>query len=265
MGTHMLKQYAQSFRLKSIYWYTLAVDLLTALIIGGLGFGILNKVSQQAIAVTGGRDSLALQNYVLSLTSEQAVLFQQQLKSLAINTIGAFIIIPLAGILLYSFSRSVLWHIISDTPFVFRKHWKWNLFTLVILILFSFWTFLMVIVRTVVTLPLSARTASGVSGVVLLLFASVFFVWLFLASHHSVQSRKVWKSVGHGFHTIKKQFKKVAAVWFFGFVTLFLLQAVQWPFAEWLFVHAQAGLVITWVLFILWLAWFRLYVTDTFK
>jgi len=255
-----LKNYLTSFKLKSMFIYTLTVDALTWLTIGGLFYLLSVQLKNRLNVLTGGMSPEAFKQHILSLSPEQAQLFAMQLKVIVVQLAVFIIVLPIVALLLYSLSRAILWNMLLDKKFVFRHHWKWNLLNIVMLFIAVGLFLLFLVVTMIIGLVISSQ---AVNSVLAFLLVVCFFVLLFLICRNFTNTPRVFESVGAGFKALKQ--KEFYVAWLFGAATLFILRFVLYPFREQLFIYQDAALVAGAVIVLLWLSWFRMYVVSALR
>lgn len=252
-----INSYISSFKLKSMFLSTLAVDALTWLLIGGMFYWLGSLLKNRLSVVTGGMAPEAFQQYVLSLNAEQAQLVAAQIKTIVIQLSLFVVVLPILALLLYSLSRAILWNMLLGKDFTFRQHWKWNLLHIVLIFIAVCLFLLYLVVQTVIDAFVPLQAISSVLGFMLVVG---FVVLMFLSSNHFTHTRKVFESVVSGFKALKR--KDFYVAWAFGIATIFILRFVQYPFRSQLFIYQGAALVVGAVLVLLWLSWFRMYVVN---
>jgi hypothetical protein len=257
-----LKIFYNSFRLKGNFVYTLIIDVLFIIITAFIFNSLSTYISNKAAALTGGRDAGALHNFIISQPEAQLQLFGDQLSSFVTQFVGILILLPIITFLLYSASRSILWHFLLNKEFKFKQHWKWNLLNLIILLLFVAWAIIFLIVKIMLAFFLTTASTSvldAVNGIQILIFLTPFLAFLFITYAKFTNTRKVLHSIGASFKTIKTKFKCFAAASLLPFGVILILQLIQIPFHEQYFIYPQLSLYINAAIFLIWLAWFRIY------
>ena len=133
-----VKRYLSSFRLESMFLYTLAVDALTWLVIGGMFYWFSVQLRNRLSVLTGGMSPEAFQQYFQSLNAEQTQVFAAQLKGIVPQLVFLFVLLPLIALLMYSFSRSVIWHMLANKFWHENSNskfnWVWNTLNLLLLL-----------------------------------------------------------------------------------------------------------------------------------
>lgn len=256
-----IKQYTNSFKLDSTFFYTLAVDAMLWGIILGVFLALFGYLQEKALVISGGMTPEALQSYLLGLPEDQLVVYASQLKWYVVQLIGALVLLPVFALMLYSLAQSIIWGIINDSEFKFRKHWKWNLENLAVLPLGLLMLLFFGLLRVIAFLMLP-ETRTTIFIVDILQAASIVLVllWVLLAYAQFATHRKVFDSLRNAFFELKSHFRRLSWIWLLGFATLVVLRLLHLPFNEWLLLNPAAANVIDAGLFLLWFAWFRLYV-----
>ncbi len=256
----VFKDYFNSFKVKSDFLYTLIVDAVLVAAVVIIFSLIVAPLNEQAQEISGGRTPTALQSYLLSLPQQELQEYAGELRAFTIKLISALILLPIFVFLLYSFEQAVVWSLINKKEFNFRQHWKWNLVNVVLLLIFTaFLIGYLIIGRLILVFVDNVITGNFVNGLIMLLFFTAFLLIAFLSYNSFVETRMVWSSVGSAFRKIKVNFKNVAAVYLFAFLTIVVLQLVQIPLRNYYFVYPNVSLYVNVALFVLWAAWFRMY------
>src|SRR3989338_2957249 len=159
-------RYLATFRVGSIYLHTLAVDVLTWLVIGGGVWFAIQQLQEATVELTAGKTAETFQSYLLSLPPEQLAAFSGQLKAFVVQFIAWLVLVLLLVLLAAYAAVNVLlrWLIVSVFPY----------------------------------------TIAGVF--VQIAFACVlvgFLLLKFLACKRFIETHKIWQSIGDAFGQLK--------------------------------------------------------------
>ncbi len=261
-----LHRYLHSFKEWKKIIVSFLIDSGTALLIF-LVLSIFGRLIKSKVdSIMQGKSVEEVQQLFLSGSLENADLLTDRILSFAYTFVGGLIIISILCILLYSLSRAYVWNYLSHQKFNFRRHWRWNFMTLVMLIFFILYSALYFLVVLFI-LPLFLAAANATAASVITQLASFFLLLLFFfygfnVSSHFVRSNQVWKSCGDAFHSFRSSsffifilFSLGTAV-LVGIVSFYLRQAtLRWYGTE---------SVISIALLLLYVSWFRVYTLASF-
>ena len=269
MNRH-LQQYIHSWKLDVRFLYTFIIDgvVVTLLMFLFLGFGKL--LEAKAYALSGGRPVEEVKMALLSATPETAELFLQNVKTLAYLFILGSIIVVILALFLFSLSRAVLWYHLLHKQLTAKNYWRWNVITLVMLLLLIPYLLLLLLLRFGINilLPLSSETADAmVTQGISFLWVVFFFVILFLVYHSFAERYKVWESLGQAFHQFKTKGRVLWIVFFFSFLTGIIISLLYSLVQKNLLLY-QTSLVQSIIgagVLLLFLSWMRLYLLKAIK
>lgn len=256
-----LKQYLHSFKLKSRFLYTFIIDGLYWLIIY-LIFNLLHKYfSQKAESFGGGRTAAQLKQYLVTATPEQAQTILVEMKAYFFTLIISVALFIILAFLVFSLSRALIWHLLHKKKFSFKKHFKWNLLNFILLI-FTIPMFLLVIIINFIinfVIRPSVNTGLILTGIVQLVIFLAFIYLVFLIYSNFTQKHQIWSSIGSAFETITKKFKKTAFSYIFTFITFGILTVILTALTP----HLSFITNLSFIVYLLALAWLRIYITKT--
>jgi len=252
-------RYLATFRVGSIYLHTLAVDVLTWLVIGGGVWFAIQQLQEATVELTAGKTAETFQSYLLSLPPEQLAAFSGQLKAFVVQFIAWLVLVPILVLVVYALSRAVLWHVLNKKDFSHVHSLKWVGITLLLLVLLAAYAAVNVLLRWLIV-SVFPYTIAGVF--VQIAFACVlvgFLVLKFLACKRFIETHKIWQSIGDAFGQLKHH----AFVFVSGVITLILLQLVQYPLRDFYFIYQAQGLVVQGLLFLVFVNWMRLFICKS--
>ncbi len=211
-----------------------------------------------------GRSVEEVKQQLLSGSLENAERITDTILSFAYTFIGGLIILIIISILVYSLSRAYLWNYLSHQKFNFRRHFRWNWLTLAMLIFLTLYSLIFLLVQFILNIFLAtANTAviSVVTQLVSFFLLLLFCFYGFNAAHHFVKTNQVWKSLGDAFHSFSSPFFLFI---FFPLATAILVGLVSFYLRQAALRFYWAELLISPVLLILFLSWFRIYTLTAF-
>jgi hypothetical protein len=255
-----LRAYAHTFKVDKRFFHTLAVDLLTWLVIIGGSKLAFAKLERDVLTLTAGQSAVTFSNYLLSLPSDQLSLFSVELKSFVISFVGALVFTPILTLLIYSYSRKIMWSIVINKEIKRGKYWKWVWTTLVLVVSTIGFFIVFAIVRHIISFIPNNLAFALLHSVILATLITVFLLVALRSYSHLIYNYTISSALRHGFRMIKK--KKLIV---YGTATLLIVLALQFPLKTYYFIYPTHALVIKTFIFLLFLAWLRLLVVKEIK
>lgn len=259
-----LQTYFQSYREWKKIVTSFLLDSGTALVLF-LIFSIFGRLIKSKVdVIMQGKTVEEVQQLFLSGSLENAELLTGQVLSFAYLFIGGLIILSIISVLIYSFSRAYLWNYLSRQKFDFRRHWKWNGLTVIMLFFFILYSLIYLLVQFILKIVLATvntTVASAITQLISFFLLLLLCFYGFNASYYFVKTNQVWKSLGEAFHSFKSSF--------FIFILFSLVTAVLVGLGS--FYLRQATLRYYWAetvisigLLLLFISWFRIYTLTAF-
>jgi len=275
-----IQHYLNSFKLGKQFATTFLIDLvsLSAIIFAFLWFS--SYTQQRSLELLQGRSTAELQQMLLSLRPEQLQPLLTSLKWFLIASLAGLALLIIGSLFLFSYSQARIWNSLEGKGVTNKNYWRWNLLNLSLLVpLLLFLSVLLLVKITVMVLLtllpklmpvfyLTHSTLMGnvrlvVDGAALFYMVVLFVVIIFFIYHHFVKSYKIWDSVGAGFSTFRKQWKKVLVLVFFATVSAFIATAVLLPVKKFLIFYPLYSTLLNVLLAAFFLAWLRCYVFNS--
>ncbi len=275
------QQYLRSFSLGKDFWRSFFLDLIYFSIVITLFLRLGNYFQQKIYVLTGGRTTEEIQQ-LLSTSPDQLVPLLTQLKSLLIFFIGTILLSVLFTFLFYSFTQGRLWSYLLHKPFSLNHFWHWNLLHLVLIapvlsysvIAFMIkitWSFM---VKSLITASptlyfqqslllnwLQQALNNGMSFMLMVFFLLI----LFLTYYHFIQKDKAWAAIGEALHSLRVYWSSLWRLQLLATVTGLILTAMIIPIRKFLIASPSWSLALDIIIFLLFLAWLRVYLVGTIE
>lgn len=271
----IINNFLNSLKVSEDFFYTIAVDIIFILIIVGLFAGSGYIIQSQSDAITQGKDPTSLKQEILSASPEKSEQIKSQMKNLVITLITLLLIVPILAFLLFSLSRNIIWNIIQDKEFSFKKSLRWNLLNLpIVLLIWSAFIITSLILSTIMSFIFSfmgtipSNVARGITSMIILITGIMVTL---LTYQNYAKTNKVWKSIGNAFKKIKSNYTNTLVTIITASIFLIILQLIialfklpNIPLPNWLFIYPTLNTIITTLMFLIWIGWFRQYLTKHF-
>jgi len=263
-----IKEYLNSFKLKKTFWQTFAIDLITILLILALFASILLLLNSQAKQISNGKDIELLKQQLLDGTIDSQQ-FLGQIKMLIFILLVGGSLVTIASLLLYSFSRNIVWNLLLNQKS--KLNWKWNWLIIILIIFATVYTGIGLFIWMLLNLLIAALLTAGglaasiITGIMLML---LLIIWLFfaMAVYYSYShSNKIWLSIGEAFNVIKTHWSKLWKALLLAFFTLFIINLIAWLLGIWLFSYPTSITIIKYGMFFFFVTWLRVYLVSLIK
>ena len=275
-----IQHYLDSFKLGKQFATTFLIDLasLSLIILTFLWFS--SYTQRRSLELLQGRSTAELQQMMLSLSPEQLLPFMTDLKWFLITSLAGLALLIAASLLLFSYSQARTWNYLQGKKVTGKNYCRWNLLNLSLLVPFLLFLCALLAVKLLVMLllnippklmPLFYLTHSNlmenirlmIEGAIVFYVVVLFIVVIFFIYHHFVRSYKAWDSIGAGFSTFKKNWKKVLLLVFFATVSALLATVILLPIKKALLFYPLYSTLLNIVLAAFFLAWLRWYVFNS--
>ena len=244
------------------------VFVIDTLAIGALfvlWYIFLQILTKLAYNMSGGKTIEDIKAQILLGSPEIQQAFLSSIKTFVLVSIIGTIVAIFLTLLIFSYSRRLLWKELVDANLP-RKVWKW--LSLIVILFFFSLVLLTIFILLKYLLTLSFATQSTTFAVLNVLFNFSFLVlFLFLGNiifYSFTTTQKIWLSIGSAFHLIKVKWSQLWRAFLLilgtGIIISFLtslltrIPSFQKP---WIIS------TITLLLFLLYLAWMRIYLVKT--
>lgn len=266
----LTQTYLHSFRLNIKYWYTAVIDAVTVTVITLLLLAFGKLLETRAYAISGGRGTEELKAWLLSASVETSQAFLQNIKSFTYTFIIGTVLVIALVIMIYSLSQKLVWGALLNVPFSWKRYWRWNWLTAILGILLLVYLLLYIIVQTLFNvIPWEGTSYLLATKMLSFLFILFFFLFLFLVFYSFTHSNKVFESIGTAFHLLKLHWSKLWRMFLLVLLTGLVLNLLL-SFLQRFFLAAslfrstpQLFTLLSAVVFLLFLAWLRVYVVQT--
>ncbi|MDP3698447.1 MAG: hypothetical protein Q8R47_02575 [Nanoarchaeota archaeon] len=277
MNKH-LQQYLDSFRLGKEFVRTFLIDLLSISIIVFVFTWFSSYTQARSLALLQGRTTEELQQMLISLSPQQLMPFMSALKWFLISSLIGLVVLLIGSVFLFSYSRARIWNHLQGKRVNSKNYWRWNLLNLSLLVPLLLFLAVILVVKLAMLLLLSlpeklmpvfyiTHTALMenirvmLDGATLFYLVVLFMVIIFLVYDHFVKSYKIWESIGAGFSSFKKNWKKALLVAFFATVTALLATVILLPIRKALLFYPLSSTLLNVLLAAFFLSWLSLYVS----
>lgn len=254
-----LQHYFDSLTPQKSHWFSFLIDGGMIIILLLLGIAFTTILNAQAVAL-GATSTEQLQQLLLS-QPEQAQDIVLQLRSYVLFFLIGGLLFLLVTLALSSLSQALIWNILTRRKLSLKSYGKWNLFHLALLIPLLFILLLYLIIRiginTLLPLIVTNQNVYAIgSQFITALFGVFFLLWYFSSCYSFTATNNVWESLGKSFSLMKDQF---FSLFTFSLLTIILLALLLLPFQNYFFLYPQRGLYVQGAVFLLFLAWMRVY------
>ncbi len=274
-----IQPYLDSFKLGKQFTTTFLTDLATLSIIIFTFIWFSSYTQQRSLELLQGRTTAELQQMLLSLNPEQLAPFLTSLKWFLITSLVGLALLVVGSVFLYSYSQARNWNYLHGKKVTSKNYWRWNLLNLSLLVplLLFLATLLVVKIITMIVLnippklfPVFYLTYSNlmenirliVDGTALFYLVVLFMVIIFFIYNHFVKSYQVWNSIGAGFSTFRKQWKKVLFLVLLATASALLATVILLPIKKALLFYPLYSTLLNVLLAAFFLAWLRMYVFN---
>jgi hypothetical protein len=230
------------------------IDTLFYLLVYFISTSYFTYVQTKSYNLFGGQTPEQVQQLLLTGTVEQVQALASTLQWFAVLLVAGTVLLITAIIFGYSYSRSLIWY---DLLKIKGKYWRWNLLTLLLLLLLILYGILMWLIRLITQAITQNVYVDGIVSTILFLF---MFIFLFSLFRNFAQSYKVWESVGKAFEIFSKKKLWVKFLHIAGISVLLTLIFI--PLNRYLYFHPRFEFIVPFLVFLLFLAWMRVYVEN---
>lgn len=279
MNKH-LQHYLNSFKLGKQFATTFFIDLATLSIIIFSFIWFSSYTQQRSLELLQGRTAIELQQMLLSLNPEQLAPFLASLKWFLITSLIGLVLLIVGSVLLFSYSHARIWNYLQGKTVTKKNYWRWNLLNLSLAVPFLLFLAILLVVKLATMLllnippklmPLFYLTHSNlmenirliVDGAVLFYMVVLFITIILFIYNHFVKSYKVWDSIGAGFSTFNKNWKKVLLLVLLATASALIATVILLPIKKALIFYPLYSTLLNVLLAAFFLAWLRMYVFNS--
>ena len=274
------QHYLDSFKLGKQFTVTFLTDLASLLIIILSFIWFSSYTQQRSLELLQGRSTAELQQMLLSLNPEQLAPFLSSLKWFLITSLAGLTLLVVASVFLFSYAQARTWNYLHGKKVTSKNYWRWNLLNLSLFVPLLLFLGIILIVKIAAMvllnippklMPVFYLTHSNlmenirlmIEGAILFYMVVLFTVIVFFLCHHFVKSYKIWDSIGAGFSTFKKQWKKALLLVLFATASAVLATVILLPIKKALIFYPLYSTLLNIVMAAFFLAWLRWYVFNS--
>jgi hypothetical protein len=279
MNKH-IKNYLDSFKFKKIFGQIFLVDFMFFSITAIIFSVFSNYLQNRSMILLGGKTAEDLQA-ILSTSSPEAILpFLTELKSFLTFAVIGIILLVVLAVLYFSFTRALIWNHLRSKKLTRKTYWRWNLLNLslifpllsylfiaTIISLITGWIFSKLITISPTFYVVHTNSLESVNLVlnnfVNLFLVFLFITFLFLTYKSFMEKYRIWESIGHSMTLIKKYWSRLWKFLLLSTLTITVLTLVIIPLRNLFLSNTFILTVINLIVFLLFLAWFRIYLLKT--
>jgi hypothetical protein len=245
--------------LTSFFTDAITIGLLLVLLIS-----FSNVLETKATDLLQGQDTAEeLQAYFLTAPAEELEAYVGTIQGfVAIFIIGMIVFLALF-LILFSLSRSLLWHNLLDKKFTFKKFWRWNLLNLFILVIGFIYAMVFLILKSIfmiiVTMFNVVQLTLTVDYVLNFFALIIFLIILFFTYSNFTKEYKVFKSISFALKELKHKWTQIWPVLIGAFIVASVITIVLYLIGVPLQYYATLLLIINFIITFLFITWFRLY------
>lgn len=269
MNKHF-RTYLDSFKPKKELFYIFIVDVLFWGIIFGL-FSLFGQIMQgKSWLLTKGKTPEQIQQLLLTMQPEEMQAFFLQMKSFMVFFIIGLMVLGAITLLLFSLSRGLIWNKLVERKLTSKSYWKWNGLNLALIMPLLVYLLVFAIVKILfnlfIVLAITNQTfLSLASDFINIIFLLGWLVFGFLVGYSFVKEYKVWKSLGEAFGLIKLKWKNIWRMFLLALGTAMVLGLALGLAGKGLIYQKELLVGLNAVVFLLFLAWMRVYAVKIMK
>ncbi|MEK6900731.1 MAG: hypothetical protein AABX37_00130 [Nanoarchaeota archaeon] len=259
-----IKTYLHSFRQKNIL-HIFCIDLLFAGIAAFLLFSFGSYIQNKTKLLPPPEQ---LQQLLTSSPQQAQAAFAGLKSVLVVSLLGA-VIIALFLLFSYAYSRAYIWNALLQKKVSQHNYWKWNGLCLVLIIPLLIYLLLILVLtllfQQVFSLIPSITVINLLNALLKLLYILVFLFFFLLVKYNFTKSYKIWESIGNAFTLLRTKWSSLWRVFITMLIT-FTIVSLLLTLPPRFVLYNQAVLqVIDIIVFLLFLAWFRVYLVRTLE
>lgn len=242
-------------------------DAITIGLLFMLLFSFSNVLEGKAMGLLQGQDSVEdLQAYFLTAPAEELESYASEIKGFVIVFIISLILILALSLIIYSLSRSLLWHHLLKKKFTFKEFWKWNWLNLFILLAVFIYSLIFTIIKAIIMVLVTVFNVPHLTlsvDYILSFFALIFFlILLFLTYKNFVKEYKLFKSIKLAFNDLGKKWSSLWPTLLGSFIIAALITFLMYVVGLQLQLYPIPLMIVNFVVTFLFLSWFRVYLLD---
>lgn len=262
--THF-KNFISSFRkLDRKFIFSFLIDSAFAGIVS-LVYLLVYKLVQWKGQYFDNFTSEEIKEVLVTAAPEEVSAMASHVKTYLITFFGSFLLYTILIIVLFSLGQSLIWHLLLNKKLNKKVFFKWNLFTLVLFIVFSVSFLIFILFKAFVLLLLQGINVTVILTIGHLLNILYLLIVLYLFSllcYHFTKENRIWLSFSQTFASIKHQIKKLLPSFFLTLAVAIVLSLIT--IAVFTLLPALINYLIYFniIIILLFLAWFRIYLVK---
>jgi len=234
---NLWRDYIKSFDFNKKFWQIFLIDLSFFFSVVILFSSLSLYIPRKYELITGGRSAEQLQQLILN-SPEQTVLLVSQIRSFLIIIVLIALLVFVSGFLLFTFTRSVIWHKLNNKKV--SRYWFWNLLVLVlfmpIILIAVAGLIIRVIINFLISFALSMNInfysthsyvidtiTTALNGIIDFAIIITLLIYVYLVFNSFVNKNKIWTSIGTGFSKLRIYKKKLCKLFVYVLLTSLLL------------------------------------------
>ncbi|PIN74240.1 hypothetical protein COV20_01335 [Candidatus Woesearchaeota archaeon CG10_big_fil_rev_8_21_14_0_10_45_16] len=257
-------KFLDSFKLKTPFFISLAVDAVSFSLLALVFYLFAQYMQTKAILLSGGRTAEQIQQMLLTAPTEVVQSFSNDLKSLFYIMVVGGLLLIIASLFLYTFSRAYLWNTLLKKKFSKKNYWRWNGLYLLIMLISVLYAGLVFIVSfllsSLIALIPEPNTVALLTKTLNSGFWMLFLIFIFITSYYFAKNYKVFRSLGEAFQSFNKRWPSLWRLFLWSLLILVALGFVNFGVTRYLIFRQTPLFVYNFIITILYLSWLRLYV-----
>lgn len=258
---HHFRSYFSSLRLKTAYWYTFTLDVITVAVITTLVVSLGRLLQGQALAISGGKSPEEFKVWLLSASLETSQQLLQQIKNLTYLFVGGVLLLLVLSLLLLALTQSLSWATLRRVRW--QHYWRWC--GLMLLLIFFLLVYLLFysLLRLILNISPLTATVPLLTKMIAFIFLVLFFIFFFLVGYAFSSRHKVWGSVGAAFQLLRENLAALGIFFLLAVATGFILNLLLSLLYRSVVVSPIGMMLINIAVLLLFLAWLRTYLLQS--
>ena len=255
-----IKSYLHSFKLNSIFFKTLAIELISILLITLLFFGFAQVLNAQAYTISDGKNVEQLQASLLAGSIEINKEFLSTIRVFVLTFMIGGTLLLIGSLFLFSYSRYLLNKILTRTKEK-RKYWRWNALTITLSFVAILYALFFILLKLLLAVLVSTSPQLFIilNNILTAIAIITFLTFAFVTEHVFLEKYRVFESLSAAFRQIRHHFLKYVVILLFSILTIALISVLLYLIEE-PYVYLQTPLlIINSILFIIYINWLRNY------
>ncbi len=230
--------------------------------------GFFGYVQAKSLAITQGYPLQQIQQLLLN-APEKAADILASLQGVLVFFLVGFIVLIIAYVLLFSYSRAFIWNMLRGKKFSMKRYWRWNAVNVILFVLFVIYLIAFSMVKFITSAFLrnihSPVVSVVVDGTITLSLLGIFMLFTFLVYYTFVERYKVWESVGNAFHLIGAKWSQLWKVFLLSIFVMGVVNLLLYGFGSAVVFLPRTFALLSFVAMLLTIAWMRVYVVRVLR